>query len=89
MMEDPRLGSLEMSYGPIENSSKNLIENSREARGLPKPAALKDRPIVAPQDRRPHRAQRPEPSEARGYYRPFDLLGQTPKSQLMADHFAF
>src|SRR5574337_241344 len=42
---------------------------------LPKALALEDQPIVAAEDRRAHRTQRPEPLQARRFDGPFRLFG--------------
>ena len=55
--------------------------------GLPEPPTLEDQAVIAPQDRRPYRPERPKPGQAGGFHRALGLLGPTPKSELVADHF--
>ena len=54
---------------------------------LPEALALKDQPIVAPEDGRLHWTQRPEALQTRRFDRPFRLLRSTAECKLIPDHF--
>lgn len=57
------------------------------ATGLSKSTALKDQPVVASENRRPDRTERPEPLEAGSFDGPFRLLRPTPQREFVPDHF--
>ena len=57
------------------------------ATGLTEPTTLKDEAIVAAEDWRPHRTQRPEALQTRRFDRPFCLLRSTTERKLVPDHF--
>ena len=54
--------------------------------GLAKPPTLEDEAVVAPQDWRSYRPQRPKPGETGRFDRPFRLFCATPQGELVADH---